>query len=171
MQKIILVLLAALAASYSTAFTQVKTRVVAKPSNSNASGTTTTATPANNNTIADCKQISGTVVETTLMAGAFQSLDCKLDHKEGFLKIGNTRSSFTIAEHKINKPGHNWVYSVNDINSFKHLLRAEKNNFYLYIEFEGNGNELKGKCPGCANAFEDSRAPDINWEGKRVARI
>lgn len=171
MKKTILILLTAFSVSYTTTLAQVKTKVVTKPSNANATGNTTAATPANNKTIADCKQISGSIVETTLTAGAFQTLDCKLDHKEGFLKIGNTRSSFNIAEHKINKPGHNWVYSVNDINSFKHLLKAEKNNFYLYIEFEGNGNELKGKCPGCANAFEDSRAPDINWEGKRVARI
>lgn len=142
---------------------QTKTQIVTKPG--------TAASNPNSNAISDCKQISGTNVETTLRNGAFQTLDFKLDHKEGFLKIGNRRSSFLIAEHKISKPGHNWVYSVNDINSFKHYLKAEKNNFFLFIEFEGNGSELKGKCPGCANAFEDRRAPDINWEGKRVARI
>lgn len=130
-----------------------------------------TATGANSKTISDCKQISGGNVETTLSNGAFKKLDFKLDHKEGYLQIGNKRSSFRIAEHKISKPGHNWVYHVNDIHSFKHRLKSEGNSFYLYIEFEGNGNELKGKCPGCANAFEDSRAPDINWEGKRQAKI
>jgi hypothetical protein len=126
---------------------------------------------ANNKAITDCKQISGGNVETTLLNGAFRTFDLKLDEKEGFLKIGNKRSAFRIAEYKINKPGHNWVYSVNDINSFKHFLKAEKNNFYLYIEFEGNGNEIKGECPGCAKAFKDRRAPDINWKGARVARI
>lgn len=130
---------------------QENNKIVTKPS--------TSASSSNSKAIADCKQISGGNVETTLLNGAFKTLDLKLDEKEGFLKIGDKRSSFRIAEYKITKPGHNWVYSVNDINSFKHVLKAEKNNFYLSIEFEGNGNELKGECPGCAKAFEDRRAP------------
>ncbi len=145
----------------SMATAQENSKAVTKPG----------ASAANSKAITDCKQISGGNVETTLLNGAFKTLDLKLDEKEGFLKIGNKRSAFRIAEYKINKPGNNWVYSVKDINSFKHFLKAEKNNFYLYIEFEGNGNEIKGECPGCAKAFEDRRAPDINWKGARVARI
>lgn len=159
MKKTLTIIVTMLWLSIATA--QENSKAVNKPGTSSAIS----------KTITDCKQINGSNAETALQNGAFRTFNLKLDEKEGFLKIGNKRSAFRIAEYKINKPGNNWVYSVNDINSFKHFLKAEKNNFYLYIEFEGNGNEIKGECPGCAKAFEDRRAPDINWKGARVARI
>ena len=119
----------------------------------------------------DCKQISGATVAAILSSSTFKELSVRLDRDKSHLKIGDKAYYFKMAEQKIKKPGYDWKYFVNDINSFRHELKFEKNSFYLFIEFEGNGSEIKGKCPGCANAFEDRRAPDVDWEGKRRIKI
>lgn len=119
----------------------------------------------------NCKQISGSAVAAILSNSTFKELSVRLDRDKSHLKIGDKQYYFKMAEQKIKKPGYDWKYFINDINSFRHELKFEKNSFYLFIEFEGNGSEIKGKCPGCVNAFEDRRAPDVDWEGKRRIKI
>jgi len=127
--------------------------------------------PAKTDTISDCKMIEGTTVLSTLTEGAFKEVSVKLDRDDSYIKIGSRNYPFKIAEQKINKPGYDWKYFVKDIKSERHLLKVEKNNFYLLIEFEGEGSEIEGRCPGCLDRFEDSRAPDIQWKSPRQAKI
>lgn len=113
----------------------------------------------------DCKMISGTEIATRLLAAEFRSVSARIDHETGFFRVGNSKLSFKIQEQKINKPGYNWVYQVNDINSIRHRFVFEKNAFWLQLDFESDGSEIKGTCPGCRDRFEDRRAPDLHWKG------
>lgn len=115
----------------------------------------------------DCKTISGSEIAALMMAGEFSSVSVRLDRDNGFFRIGSDKRGFKIAEKKITKPGHNWVYHVNDINSTGHAIVFEENAFWLRLDFEGEEHEIKGRCPGCADRFEDRRAPDLNWVGAR----
>jgi hypothetical protein len=118
-----------------------------------------------------CKGVPQKEIADLLRNSTFQEVKLILDHEKGLFQIGNSKTSFKINPYKINKPGYNWVYSVNDIQSIRHELKWEKNKCFLILEFEGNQSEIKGECPGCLKRFEDRRAPDIQWESPRIAKI
>lgn len=102
-----------------------------------------------------------------------RNLELTLDRDRSTLKIMDDTQVFTIPEKKIDKPGHNWTYFVKDIQSINQWIEFDNQarKFILTVEFEGNGSEIKGVCRGCMKRFRDSRAPDINWKGKRLAKI
>tara|TARA_R110002049_G_scaffold147934_2_gene310808 strand:- start:209 stop:1030 length:822 start_codon:yes stop_codon:yes gene_type:complete len=120
-----------------------------------------------------CKQVSTRIVSGILKNSVARDLKITLDKESSQVTIMNKTQKFTIPERKITKAGHDWVYYVNDIISIKSwsTFDSKTKKFYLFVEFEGNDSEIKGKCPGCLKRFKDRRAPDINWEGNRTARI
>lgn len=120
-----------------------------------------------------CKQLSTRIVSGILRNSVARNLKITLDKESSKVSIMNKTQKFVIPERKITKAGHDWIYYVNDIMSIKSwsTFDSKTKKFYLFVEFEGNGSEIKGKCPGCLKRFKDRRAPDINWEGNRTARI
>lgn len=129
--------------------------------NARTSPATKPAVASNSN---DCKMISGAEIASRLLAAEFSSVSVRIDRDNGFLRIGSSKLAFKIQEKKISKPGYNWLYYVNDINSIRHRFVFEKNAFWLQLDFESDGSEIKGTCPGCRDRFEDRRAPDLQWK-------
>ncbi|WGK63893.1 hypothetical protein [Croceiramulus getboli] len=120
-----------------------------------------------------CQQISTRIVTGLLRNSVTRSLKVKLDRDDSYVTLMGNTQRFTIPEKEVQGPARKWKYYVKDLNSFKSWITFDdkRKQFYLFIEFEGNGSEIKGECPGCLRRFRDSRAPDLNWEGKRVAKI
>jgi hypothetical protein len=119
-----------------------------------------------------CKQVSNRIVNGILNKSVAKDLEVYLNRENSYVKIMGQKNNISIPERTV-QSARKWVYFVNDIKSFKSwsTFDARDRKFNLFIEFEGNGSEIKGKCPGCLKRFRDSRAPDLNWQGKRIAKI
>jgi len=120
-----------------------------------------------------CKKISTKVVSGILRNTISRTLKITLDRDNASISMMGKTRKFKMPEKEVQGPARKWKYFIKDVNSFKSWSTFEKttNKFYLFVEFEGNGSEIKGTCPGCLKRFRDSRAPDLNWEGKRIAKI
>lgn len=121
----------------------------------------------------ECKQLSTRIVTGILRNQVARTLRLKLDRDDSYLTIMGDTQNFTIPEKKIKKPARDWTYFIKDMQSINSWIEFDNQakQFILTVEFEGNGSEIKGVCKGCKKRFRDSRAPDINWKGKRLAKI
>ncbi len=116
-----------------------------------------------------CRPLAAASVNTVLTSRVAKTLSIKLDRESSYIRFNGSTQRLSISEYKVEKPGHDWLYFMNDVNSTKAeaSFDEEARRFYLKITFEGDGSEIKGRCPGCIGRYEDSRAPDINWLGNR----
>ncbi|MCR9264311.1 MAG: hypothetical protein NXH86_09130 [Flavobacteriaceae bacterium] len=116
-----------------------------------------------------CRPLAAASVNTILTKVLAHTLSVKLDREDSYIRFNGQTQRLSISDYKVKKPAHDWVYFMNDVNSTKAVATFDEQNrrFYLKITFEGDRSEIKGKCPGCINRYEDSRAPDINWLGNR----
>ena len=127
----------------------------------------------NETTAVSCKQMSTRIATGILRNTLVRNLELTLDRDRSTLRIMDDTQVFTIPEKKVKKPARDWTYYVKDIQSINQWIEFDNQarKFILTVEFEGNGSEIKGECRGCKKRFRDSRAPDINWKGKRLAKI
>lgn len=116
-----------------------------------------------------CKSLPASGVSRVLTNRIANTLKVKLDKEDSYIHFNDNMQPFAISEYTVDKPGHNWKYFMNDVRSTgaEASFDEESRVFYLKVTFEGDGSEIKGRCPGCVNRYEDSRAPDINWLGDR----
>ncbi len=99
-----------------------------------------------------------------------RTLKIYMDKDYGFVEMMGEKKNVNFGEFKLKKPGHNWVYFLNDVKSEVTRVKYNGEYFVLSVSFESNGNEIKGKCPGC-KVGKDKRAPDINWEKPKLQII
>ncbi|WP_159076463.1 hypothetical protein [Flagellimonas amoyensis] len=116
-----------------------------------------------------CRPLAAASVNSVLTSRVANTLSIKLDREASYIRFNGSTQRLSISEYKVEKPGHDWLYFMNDVSSTKAeaSFDEESRRFYLKISFEGDGSEIKGRCPGCIDRYEDSRAPDINWLGNR----
>ncbi len=128
---------------------------------------------AKNATSGSCRSIDGKRLALPTLKRQLRDIEVYLNNTNAYVSINGKKSYFNIPENRVDKPGRNWRYHINDIKSIpaKNRFAYKKGKFYLTIEFEGEGREYKGLCPGCLKRFRDSRAPDFNWESPRQAKI
>jgi hypothetical protein len=115
-----------------------------------------------------CKPMDVRRTEALLRARVGNTLKMRLDRSDGYVEILGKRQGFAFTEFVYKKPGHNWRYFLQDINSTGINTSYKNKNYYLNILFETDRAEIKGRCPGCLNRFEDSRAPDIQWRNPKI---
>lgn len=128
---------------------------------------------ANANIFSQCREVRIDQLTTVLKDLIEPSINIKLDRDNSNLYLLGQSRRFTIPSQKISKPAHDWTYWVQDLRSDDSNLWYDnkQNHFVLDVRFEGNGSEIKGVCTGCLVGNNDRRAPDINWEGARIARL
>ncbi len=121
----------------------------------------------------NCKAIDAKRLALPILRKQLAPMEIVLNKTGSYIKLKNQTIRFDMGEREVRGPARKWVYYVNDVQSIrgKNKLTYEQGKFYLSIEFEGNGSEIKGKCPGCLKRFRDSRAPDFNWKSPRIAKI
>ena len=124
--------------------------------------------PTNTTSGSNCKPINVRNIENILRDRVGRTLKLKLDRDYGFFEIMGKKQNIAFTEFVYKKPGHNWKYYLNDVNSQVTRVRYSKKHYYFTIEFESDKNEVKGKCPGCVKRFRDSRAPDIHWRNPKI---
>lgn len=140
---------------------------------------TKTAVPAKSKTIAvttikkECKPLASKTIVQILNDRVARSLKVKLDREKSFINFNGQSQRLSISDYKVKKPARDWLYFMNDVNSSGAVAEYNEKTrkFYLKITFEGDGSEIKGKCPGCIRRYRDSRAPDINWTRGREMTI
>jgi hypothetical protein len=122
---------------------------------------------------AQCNEINIDNMTRSLKALIVPTLNITLDRDNAQLSLLGYSQKFTIPAEKISKAGRDWSYFVQDVRSDDSNLYFDKNrnHFVMDIRFEGEGSEIKGVCPGCIRMSRDSRAPDLNWKGARIARL
>lgn len=123
--------------------------------------------------LAQCREINVAQLTQSLKTLIEPTLSITLDRDNSIFSILGNTERFTIPAENISKPLRDWRYHVQDIRSEDSNFWFDKNqkNFVLDVKFEGNSEEIKGICPGCIRISRDSRAPDVNWEGARIARL
>lgn len=124
--------------------------------------------PTNTTSGNNCKAMNIRNTETILRDRVGRTLKLKLDKDYGFVEIMGKKQGIAFTEFVYKKPGHNWRYYLNDVNSRVTRVRYSKKHYYFTIEFEADKSEVKGKCPGCLKRFRDSRAPDIQWRNPKI---
>lgn len=124
-------------------------------------------------TSGSCRSIDGRRLALPTLKRQIGGIEVYLNKTNAYVALKGKKFFFNIPENRVDKPGRNWRYYINDIKSdpAKNQLNYKGGKFYLTIEFEGEGREYKGLCPGCLKRFRDSRAPDFNWESPRQAKI
>lgn len=116
-----------------------------------------------------CKGINTAAVIVAINKALYNT-QIRLDAKSSISFTGTYTYKFDIPREKVDKPGYDWFYSVSDINSDKILLTKSGNVLKLKVQFEGNGNEIRGKrVNGPGN--RDRSVPDINWVKDRSVDI
>ena len=122
---------------------------------------------------AQCNEINIDNMTRSLKALIVPTLNITLDRDNAKLSLLGYNQKFTIPAEPISKVGRDWSYYVQDVRSDDSNLFFDKNrnHFVMDVRFEGNGSEIKGVCPGCIRMSRDSRAPDLNWKGARIARL
>ncbi len=149
--------------AYSTVYAQ-QTQT-AKP-NENSSRITNKATLISSRA-KKCKSMNIRNIESILRDKVGRTLKVHLDKDYGSIEIMGKKHNVNFSRYKVKKPAHNWEYSLNDIKSEITRVSYSKNIFYLTINLEREGNEIKGRCPGCRFG-KDKRAPDINWTDPKL---
>lgn len=121
----------------------------------------------------NCKAIDANRLALPILRKQIAPMEIVLNRTNSYIKLNNQTNKFDMGEHKVQGPVRKWVYYVNDVQSLrgKNNVTYENGKFYLLMEFEGNGNEIKGKCPGCIKGRRDKRAPDFDWKSPRIAKI
>jgi len=114
-----------------------------------------------------CKSMNIRNIESILRDKVGRTLKVHLDKDYGSIEIMGKKHNMNFSRYKVKKPAHNWEYSLNDIKSEITRVSYSKNIFYLTINLESEGNEIKGRCPGC-RVGKDKRAPDINWTDPKL---
>lgn len=99
-----------------------------------------------------------------------RTLKIYLDKDYGYVEMMGQKKNVNFGEVKLRKAGHNWVYFLNDVKSEVTRVKYDGQYFVLTVSFESDGNEIKGRCPGC-RIGKDKRAPDINWEKPKLRII
>ncbi|WP_299557468.1 hypothetical protein [Seonamhaeicola sp.] len=124
-------------------------------------------------TAQNCKAIDANRLALPALRKQIGTMEIVLNRTNSYIKLNNTTTKFDMGERTVQGPVRKWIYYVNDIQSLrgKNKLTYENGKFYLSLEFEGNGSEIKGKCPGCMKGRRDKRAPDFNWKTPRIAKI
>lgn len=122
---------------------------------------------------AQCNEINIDNMTRSLKALIEPTLKITLDRDNSQLSLLGYSQKFTLPAENISKAGRDWSYYVQDVRSDDSNLYFDKNrnHFVMDIRFEGDGSEIKGVCPGCIRMSRDSRAPDLNWKGARIARL
>lgn len=120
-----------------------------------------------------CKSIDASRLALPILRRQISGMEIVLNRTNSYIRLNGEEIRFDMGEERIKKPGYDWTYYANDIQSLrgKNVLNFENDRFYLYVEFEGNGSEIKGICPGCRKVFRDSRAPDFDWKSPRKVKI
>ena len=128
---------------------------------------------AKSQTSGSCTSIDGRRLALPTLRRQIGDIEVYLNKTNAYVALKGKKYFFNIPEDRVDKPGRNWRYHINDIKSdpSKNRLTYKNGKFYLTLEFEGEGREYKGLCPGCLKRFRDSRAPDFNWESPRQAKI
>ena len=109
-----------------------------------------------------CKPMDIVKTEEILRDRVGRTFAAKLDKDYGFIEIMGNRQNLNFEEFNVRSIKNTWVYSLNDINSQITRVKYQDNRYLMTIEFEHDGNEIKGICPRCLGS-DDNRAPDINW--------
>lgn len=122
---------------------------------------------------AQCTEVSVAELTSVLKGLIVPSIGITLDRDNSRVSILGITERFTLPAEDISKAFHDWRYWVQDIRSDDANLWFDDKTcqFVLDVRFEGEGSEIKGVCPGCVAGDRDNRAPDINWEGARIARM
>lgn len=121
----------------------------------------------NTTIIRTCNPLNIKSTENILRDKIGRDLVLYMDRDNGYLEIMGRRQDLRFNEYRVNKPGNNWVYYLNDVRSRLVRVSYEKQLFYITLHLEKEGNEIKGKCPGC-RVGNDRRAPDINWKDPKI---
>jgi len=123
----------------------------------------------------NCIDIDTKKVVSYLNEQVKPKFDLKLDKDDGFLAIQTygQRQDFSISPVSISPISRKWTYHFEDVRrtDSNFFYDSKKNEFVLDVNFEDNGPELKGLCPGCRKRYKDSRAPDVNWKTPSILRI
>ena len=114
-----------------------------------------------------CNPLDISSTENILHAKIVRDLVLYMDRDNGYLKMMDNKQNLRFGEYKVNKPGNDWVYFMNDVKSQVSLVSYKNKMFYVTVHFEKERNEIKGKCPGC-RIGNDRRAPDINWKDPKI---
>ena len=134
----------------------IKQRMTVRPTRQ--TGTTTTVRPIEKM----CKPMDIVKTEEILRDRVGRTLVAKLDKDYGFIEMMGNRQNVDFEEFRVRSVKNTWVYTLNDINSRLTRVKYQNNRYVMTIEFERDGSEIKGVCPGCLGD-DDRRAPDINW--------
>ena len=118
--------------------------------------------------VSKCKPMDIRQTETILRDRVGKTLKMRLDKNDGYVEILGQKQGFAFTQFTYDKPGHNWRYFLQDMNSIQTSTSYSKKHYYLNVLFESDRAEIKGRCPGCLNRFEDSRAPDIQWRNPKI---
>ncbi len=125
----------------------------------------------NNKTIATptkmCNPLNIRSTENILREQIGRNMVLYMDRDNGFLEMMGRKQNLRFEEYLVDKPGNNWRYYLNDIRSGLVRVSYEKQLFFITLHMEKDGNEIKGKCPGC-RVGNDRRAPDINWKDPKI---
>ncbi len=123
----------------------------------------------------NCIDIDTKKVVSYLNEQVKPKFDLKLDKDDGFLAIQTygRRQNFSVPPVSIKPISRKWTYHFEDVRRMdsNFFYDSKKNQFALDVNFEDNGPELKGLCPGCIRRYKDSRAPDVNWKSPSILRI
>ncbi|MEY8020930.1 hypothetical protein AB8P51_08875 [Muriicola sp. SD30] len=122
----------------------------------------------NASNVSMCRPMDIRRTETLLREQIAKTMKLRLDRSNGYVEILGRKQGIAFTEFVFKKPGHNWKYFLQDMNSTEVSTSYSSKNYYLNIRFETDRAEIKGRCPGCANRFEDSRAPDIQWRNPKI---
>ena len=120
-----------------------------------------------------CTDINTKEIATFLNEKIKPRFDLKLDKEDGFLAILGNRQDFSVPSVTIRPISRAWTYHFENVRRMdsNFFYDTKKNLFVLDVNFEDNGPELKGLCPGCKRIFRDRRAPDVNWGNPSILRI
>lgn len=131
------------------------------------SKTTKVNTKVNTSLAKKCNPLDIRSTENILRDKIGRTLVLYMDRDNGYLEMMGKRQNIRFSEYKVNKPGNNWVYFMNDVKSDFNRVSYGNQMFYITMHFEKERNEIKGKCPGC-RVGNDRRAPDINWKDPKI---
>jgi hypothetical protein len=117
-----------------------------------------------------CKPMDIRRTETLLRERVGRTLKVLLDKDYGFIEILGNKQNVRFSEYKVRAVAHEWVYTMEDIKSNITRVEYKENKYVMKMEFEDEGPEIKGRCPGC-RVGQDNRAPDINWNNPALQII
>tara|TARA_R110000868_G_scaffold68570_1_gene202707 strand:- start:6466 stop:7248 length:783 start_codon:yes stop_codon:yes gene_type:complete len=129
--------------------------------------TTKVNTKVNTSLAKKCNPLDIRSTENILRDEIGRTLVLYMDRDNGYLEMMGKRQNLRFGEYKVNKPGNNWMYYMNDVKSEFSRVSYSNKMFYVTVHFETERNEIKGKCPGC-RVGNDKRAPDINWKDPKI---